>query len=289
MIRVKCLVSSFVLMVIIGPTGFLHGDEVQERLDRSLRRWVLNDQWDRACGVLKEQALKPQSASALATGVWIHCLERDKHQEEAWHFAYSWTRSRNTVQGAEDIWTTFIDLTAEFFHKTHETRYWKVFQSFLHHTDRFIRYYAAFNLSYWDEKDLRKKALPVLHQILHSEHEPNLLARAQLAWLRVEPRTFESPDVASFQSMATHILIEIIKNDKQEHVRLRLPPDWAIWWLKNDDSFPVDEKTRQRLIDTLERGIQQASDTVLLEVREPDATIRIQVVTQSQDKNDNPK
>ncbi len=275
----------FQIVVVVGlMIGVIHGfvtaaagTEKASWLD-----WLLNENWDRLCPWLEAHPPDPEvDSSQLAYG-WYRCLERERRWEAAWKFLKHWLKERPRVDGQEELWVAYVDVTARMFQQTSKRFYWRIYRGLLGHHDRFVRYYAAFRLSYWPQAEFRAKALPVLREMLENEMDPNLLARAQLAWLRIRPG--DVPHVAKerFNRLKAHILVEIHAKDGSENVRLRLPVDWAVWWLRHDDQLPIDEETRARIIERLQTELDKIrADKVLLEIREPDKDVIIRFIRQS--------
>ena len=190
-----------------------------------------------------------------------------------------WLERQDRSEPAEDLWVRYIHLTARLYQTTGQGRYWEVYQSFLRAPDRFVRYYAAFQLSYWPDPARRRFALPVLQEILTREADPNLLARAQLAWLRVAPRSVPEVRPEKFQNLRRYVLIQMRDVEDGAMVRLRLPLQWAVWWLQNDPSLPIDAETRNRLIQSLGGPASAPDSQVLLEVRDSKKWLSIEIVT----------
>ena len=244
--------------------------------------WLLNEDWDHLCPWLEAHPPDPGAdVSQLAYG-WYRCLERRERWEEAWQFLKHWLKERPHVDGQEELWVAYVDVTARMFQQSSKRLYWRIYQEFLGHHDRFVRYYAAFRLSYWPQVAYRAKALPVLREMLENETDPNLLARAQLAWLRIRPGDIPHVAKERFNRLKAHILVEIHEKDELENIRLRLPVDWAVWWLRHDDQLPIDEETRARIIKRLQTELDKIrADKVLLEIREPDMEVIIRYIHQS--------
>ena len=57
-----------------------------------------------------------------------------------------------------------------------------------------IRYYAAYKLSFVEDKKEALKAAPVLSKIIETEKDPELLDRARIALLRVSPESLKSAE-----------------------------------------------------------------------------------------------
>lgn len=264
-------------LLVLGPVVFhVHAEESESWIE-----WLLNENWDQLCPWIEQHPPDPSISPSQMAYARYRCLLRDGQKRNAWTFLNRWLSTRSRVNGQEELWVGYIDTTAEMFRVTGDQRYWKIYQGFLRHNDRFIRYYSAFRLSYWSIEKYRQAAIPVLKEIMTKETDPDLLARSQLAWYRIRPNVPPPISRKRFDRLSAHILVELKEKGGGEAVRLRLPVDWAIWWLRHDDHLPLDEKTRERIIERLNKGMASfnGGEQVILEVREPDLEVIIRYIT----------
>ncbi|MCS7311650.1 MAG: hypothetical protein NZ742_01855 [Acidobacteria bacterium] len=253
------------------------------RLERptpeKVQAWLLQNRWDLICPALQASPPTPAMASAVVASAWTDCLDRAGRPAEAWSFVKDWLERRDRSEPTEDLWVRYVHLTAYLYQTTGQGRYWEVYQAFLRASDRFVRYYAAFQLSYWSDPARRRSALPVLREILTRETDPNLLARAQLAWLRIEPHSVPEVRAEKFRNLRRHVLVQMYDADDKATIRLRLPLQWAVWWFQQDTSLPIEAETRNRLIRLLSEPNSLSDSQVLLEVRDPKRWLSIEIVT----------
>ncbi len=250
-----------------------------QRIEERVQAWLLQDRWDLICPALQGSPPTPATASVVLASAWTDCQDRAGRLTEAWSFVKDWLERRGRSEPSEDLWVRYIHLTTRLYQTTGQAHYWATYRSFLQAPDRFVRYYAAFQLSYWSDPARRRSALPVLQEILSRETDPNLLARAQLAWLRVEPRSVPEVRPEKFQNLRRYVLIQVHDAEDAATVRLRLPLQWAAWWLQNDTSLPIDAETRHRLIRAFLEPTSLPDSQVLLEVRDPKNWLSIEIVT----------
>lgn len=251
----------------------------EKQVEERVRAWLLQNRWDLICPALQAAPPTPATDSIVLATSWTECLDRAGRPAEAWSFVKDWLERRGRSEPAEDLWVRYIHLTARLYQTTGQGRYWEVYRSFLQAPDRFVRYYAAFQLSYWPDPARRRLALPVFQEILTRETDPNLLARAQLAWLRVEPRSVPEVRPEKLRNLRRYVLIQFHNAEDAATVRLRLPLPWGVWWLQNDMSLPIDAETRNRLIRSLSEPASLPNSQVLLEIRDPKNRLSIEIVT----------
>lgn len=86
----------------------------------------------------------------------------------------------------EEATVAIIDLDFQLYRKG-EKLYLDPIIHFLDNGDRMVRYYAAFKLSYVNERKIAEKAVPVLKMIVANERDEELVDRAKLALMRINP------------------------------------------------------------------------------------------------------
>jgi hypothetical protein len=82
-------------------------------------------------------------------------------------------------------------------------------ESRLDHSNKVIRYYAAYKLSLVSDKKEAAKAAPVLAKIVETEKDPELLDRARIALLRVSPESLKTAEDRKPQIGSTARLLRI--------------------------------------------------------------------------------
>jgi hypothetical protein len=97
----------------------------------------------------------------------------------------------------------------------------------LGHTNKNVRYYAAYKLSQVRDKTAAAKAVPVLEEVIRTEKDPELTDRARIALLRVSPeslKTVEDRRPAAGELRMFHL--RITQKGSKERVDLNFP--WAL-------------------------------------------------------------
>jgi hypothetical protein len=132
----------------------------------------------------------------------------------------------------------------------------------LSHSNKTIRYYAAYELSFCKDHRLADKSVPVLQSILETETNPELVDRAKIALLRVDPRTLERMDRRhedrTVDRRARVLRIRIGGKDGTR-VDLSLPmalADLALSAISDEDKALLKRKgyDPDRILEDLERG-----------------------------------
>jgi hypothetical protein len=87
---------------------------------------------------------------------------------------------------SEEAETSIID-SALLLYKKGRTVYLREVEDRLLSERNVISYYAAFELSYIENKDIAVRAVPILQRILQEEKDERLRDRAKIALLRIDP------------------------------------------------------------------------------------------------------
>lgn len=149
-------------------------------------------------------------------------------------------------------------------------------ESRLHSPHKVIRYYAAFKLSYFKDKSLTDKCIPVLKEIIREEKDAELRDRARIALLRVAPQELSKleQEISSERPLVLKIKVEK-KGQREPEIFISIPWSLADLALR---SIPEREKNRlkQQGYD-LERIIRDLSQIKgqIIEIKDEDTVIRI--------------
>lgn len=165
--------------------------EVDDKDFREIKLMVFDEQWTEALARLDAfiagRPDDPQTVPALYYRA--KCLEEIGGRSEAALKAYrEYLRrgDRNRSLGA-DAEASIIDLAVDLYEHGDRT-YLPEVEERLTHPDKELRYYAAIRLSYLKDKKAAVKSVPILKTMLAEESNPELLDRAKIALLRVEPK-----------------------------------------------------------------------------------------------------
>ncbi|MCX7975393.1 MAG: tetratricopeptide repeat protein [Candidatus Aminicenantes bacterium] len=146
----------------------------------------------------------------------------------------------------------------------------------LHSSNKVVRYYAAFKLSYFKDKNLAAKSIPVLKEIISQEKDDELRDRARIALLRVAPQELSQIEkkISSEKPLVLKIKVEK-KGQKEPEIFISIPWSLADLALR---SIPEREKNRlkQQGYD-IERVIRDLTQTKgqIIEIKDEDTIIRI--------------
>lgn len=161
-----------------------------ERLFREAKILIFDEEWEDALDKLDEilEDFKNSPYFAEALFYKATCLkEIDGNEVEALKTFKEYIRSdghnKSLIEEAE---ISIIDLALSLYEKG-RFFYLREVEERLDHRESVIRYYAAFELSYIEDKDIARLAVPVLERILEEEDDERYRDRAKIALLRIDP------------------------------------------------------------------------------------------------------
>ena len=142
----------------------------------------------------------------------------------------------------------------------------------LDHSNKTIRYYAAYELSFCKDRRIAGLSIPVLQSMLETETNPELVDRARIALLRVDPKALEKSDQRhGDRSADRHARVLRIRIGGKDGARvdLSLPialADLALSAISDEDKAFLRRKgyDPDRILDDLERG-----DGSVFEITDP--------------------
>lgn len=209
-----------------------------EKLFREAKVLIFDEDWGKALDKLDELLLNYPDSPLFAQGLFYKgtCLkEMEGNEVEALNVFKEYIRingrNRSLTEEAE---TSIIDLALSLYGKR-RVYYLREVEKRLLHESSVIRYYAAFELSYIEDKDIAVQAVPVLQRILQEEEDERLRDRAKIALLRIDPEFVR--DLKEQETIKSHtrvLKISVNKIGKRE-------PDFfiSIPWSLADLVFSV--------------------------------------------------
>jgi len=224
--------------------------ELQERPDEVLFRdakvLIFDKNWDEALDKL-DRLLTGYPESAWFSQALFYkgrCLQEQPRQEPAALRIYQeyLRRSDRNESLAEESEIAIIDLGYEMY-ENGETSRIKEIERRLNSSNRVVRYYAAFKLSYIEDWIIAEKSLPVLKSILKEEEDAELRDRAKIALLRIDPEELDDVDRTT-GNRAKILKIRVFrKGVKQPELSLNIP--WALADLALS-AIPVEDRAEMR-------------------------------------------
>ena len=173
----------------------------------------------------------------------------------------------------EDAEVSLIDLAYGLYEKGEMSKLAAV-EDRLRSSNKVVRYYAAFKLSYVKDKAVSGRAVPVLKGIIDGERDPELRDRARIALLRVDPGALSDVGADRHESRSRILKIQVLEGGKKK-VDINIP--WALADLALQ-AIPDGERSMMRRKGyDLDRIINELAKTgsSIIEINDEGSVIRI--------------
>lgn len=150
------------------------------------------------------------------------CLEELKRYIGALNSYEEYSKFSNNKSLYEEANIAIIDIS--FRLSINNKKYLLRVINYLKSTTKTIRYYAAFKLSYSKDKKKARLSVPILKNIINNETDIELIDRAKLALMRIDPKLlkFVSKKIKHIENKELHIRIFDKKRNK-ETLSLNIP------------------------------------------------------------------
>jgi len=161
-----------------------------EKILQEAKVLIFDKKWAEAEKKLEELLSQGTRNSLYSQALFYKgkCLAEQKGRErEAWKvFEEFLQRPDHPATLVEEAEIASIDL-AFILLNNGEKSYGQILEDRLSHPSKVIRYYAAFKMSYLQDKKLALKSVPVLKGLMETERDSELVDRAKIALLRISP------------------------------------------------------------------------------------------------------
>lgn len=268
-----------VLVILSRPSG-AWSQAPDEKLFQEVKILIFDQKWSAAEGLLNDLLVRFPGGiyAAQAQYYQAKCIEEPGGREREALRSYKAflqlkDQNRNLVEDAE---VSVVDLAFKLFHDGDKGAVRDI-EDRLSHPNKVVRYYAAVQLSAVKDVKIAQKSVPVLKTVLVEEKNPELLDRAKIALLRVDPGALaQFEDKPSARGKARVLRIQVIdENTRKIEVSINIP--WALADLALA-AIPEREKTAIRDqgydVRKILRDLQSTEGTII-EVRSDGKHIKI--------------
>jgi tetratricopeptide (TPR) repeat protein len=175
-----------------------------------------------------------------------------------------------------------VDLAAALLEKG-DSSYKERITAGLRDGNKEVRYFSAIRSSYLNDRKIATQAVPILREILDKEKERDLVDRAKIALLRIDPNALlaprESPDQkksdSGIDSRMFHIMV-YEEGKSQPTVELNLPLSWAQLAVMALDQSKKDELKKKGFnVDDFWESLKRLGPTKILEIRDGKDLVKI--------------
>ncbi len=262
---------SLILVLWLGlttPAGAFPQASPDEKLFQEAKLLVYDKEWGAALKKLDELREKYPSSNWAGQALFYRgeCLgglggrERDALQAYEDYIRLPGAKP-SLVEESEG---SIVDLAYALHEKGDKTAL-KEIEGRLNHSNKAVRYYAAYKLSLAQDKTIAAKSVPVLEEIIRTEKDPELTDRARIALLRVSPGSLKSvEDRRPGGDEPRMFHLRITQKGSKEKVELNLP--WALADLVLS-SMDEDDKASLRAkgydINKIMKDVTRSKGTIL--------------------------
>jgi tetratricopeptide (TPR) repeat protein len=155
-------------------------------------------------------------------------LENQKGKEkEAIDVFKKYILRRDSIEVlTQEAETSIIKLSFVLYEKGRKS-YLNEIKARLYRPNKIVRYYAAIRLSYLEDKKEAGEAVPVLKEILEEEEDQELVDKAKIALLRIDPEFFQEYEEKREERRTMLMKFRVIsKKTRAETFSLSIP--WAL-------------------------------------------------------------
>jgi hypothetical protein len=263
--KIFVFLTGIFLVLYTGLAAQTSGEKMKpdEQLLQEAKLLIFDKKWDQAEQKLSELLNRYPRSTFQAQALFYKgkCLSEQKGKElQAWQaFEEFLNRPDKPESLVEEAQIASLDLAFNLYNSG-QTSFGRVLTDKLNDQSRVIRYYAAFKLSYLNDKKLATKAVPVLKKLMAEEKDQELVDRAKIALLRISPESFK--DLKNHAESGDYRLIKIRiyeKGKKAASVSVNFPlalADLALQAMSEEDKNRIKQKgyDLDRLLDDLAKS-----------------------------------
>jgi len=228
------------LLITCIPMG-LYGEESDKDIFDRARLAYLDEKYDQALSQL-DRLIETFPGSTYYPQVLFYkgkCYEKKKMPQRALeNFRECLVVSRDEfLKEQADI--SIIDMNFLLYEKTDNKKPLEEIVRHLKSRNEVVQYYAAMILSKAKDKTIASEAVPILKKIIDLESDQDLVDRAKLAIMRIDPGIFNQPSRS--QNLKNRVLVIKAVNKKTKIETFSLTIPFALFGLAMD-SLPDDAK-----------------------------------------------
>jgi len=232
------------------------GDTGRKLLEKA-KLELFDRNWDAALKKLDHliNAFPNSSHYPLALFYKGRCLEEQKKAKAALAVYTEYLKISKNKSLSEEATIAIIEMNYRLY-KNGEKQYVKRITEFLKSKERTVRYFAAIKLSHAEDKKVAGAAVPVLKNIVATENDEELVDRAKLALMRINPTYLKEISKArGIEKRSVNIRI-YHKKLKKETLSINIPfalAKLALEALSDEDKKLLEKKgyNLDRLLNTL--------------------------------------
>jgi len=217
------------------------------KLFQEAKIFIFDKKWTKAQDKLEELLEKYPHSRLFSQALFYKakCLaEQEGKEVEALKAYQSYLEFKDRSESlAEEAEISIIELAFELYEKRKKS-YLKEVEKRLASSNKVVKYFAAFKLSYVKDKRIAAKGIPILKEIIRKERDNELKDRARIALLRADPDALKDIEDERFERRAKILKIRFyVEGKKKPEFSLDIP--WALADLALS-AIPEKEKAELR-------------------------------------------
>jgi hypothetical protein len=226
------LLLTALIVLALQPRPTMAAPQAQdEKLFQEVKILIFDQNWSAAEALLNDLLSRSPGGAFAAQARYYKakCIEelggREREALRSYKsFLQLKDQNKNLVEDAE---VSVVDLAFKLFNDGDKGAV-KDIEDRLSHPNKIVRYYAAVQLSAVKDAKVAEKSVPVLKAVLAEEKNPELLDRAKIALLRVDPGALARlEDKPAPRGKARVLRIQVIdENTRKIEVSINIP--WAL-------------------------------------------------------------
>ena len=244
----KIITINFLVLLLASFCLQVHGQsQPDEKLFQEAKILIFDEKWENAQQKLEELIKNYPQSPWLVPAVFYKakCLEEQQGREVEALTTYKEFLKLKPEQESlrEEAEVSIIDLASKLYQKGKKS-YLREIEKRLTSSNKVVKYYAAFELSYVKDKKVAVQGIPVLKEILAEEKDPKLRDRAKIALLRINPQALQEIEEQRYRNQARILKIRVYEKP-QKKLKLSLNIPWALADLALG-AIPDEEKALMR-------------------------------------------
>lgn len=228
------------LFITCFPIG-LYGEETEKEIFDKVKLALFDQEWDLALKELNRLTENyPNSTNNPQVLFYkAKCYEEKKIFREALENFAAYLEVSKNEDLKEEATRIIIDMNFNLYEKTGKKKHLDEIVRYLKSKNKVVRYYAAIMLSKAKDKTIAYKAVPTLKWIIANESDQDLVERAKIELMRIDPGLLK--ELSKPKNLNDLVLVIKATNKKTKKVTFSLSIPFALAGLAMD-SLPEDAK-----------------------------------------------
>ena len=274
--KVIVLISIFLIIESI----YSFPQKTDEELFKQAKIYLFDEQWTKALEKLNKIIKNHKNSDYYSVAIFYKgkCLEELQKKMEAFETYQKYIKLSRNKSLEQEAKISIIDLAFDFYHDGNE-KFLKEIESFLKSRNKLVQYYAAFKLSYFKNKKIAEKGVSVLKKIIENEKSEELIDRAKIALLRINPDYLKDITDKEKNYRSEILKIRIFKKTQKEPIiSINIPfslADLALKALSDKQKDALAEKGYD-----IDKILKDLSSGLSIKVEENEEIIQIWIEKQ---------